>query len=125
MIGAFIGDVVGSTREYCRWKDWDFKLFPSGSSFADDSIMMVAIGNALMDWKDFGGDLHTLFIETMRNYGKAYPEPVGGYGSRFAGWLESADQHPYNSCGNSSAMRVSPCGLMAKSLDEALDLAKQ
>lgn len=125
MIGAFIGDIVGSTREFSGWKDWNFKLFPAGSSFTDDSVMTVAIGDALMDWKDFGGDLHTLFVETMRSYGKAYPDPVGGYGSRFAEWLKCADPQPYKSCGNGSAMRVSPCGLMAQSLEEALDLAKQ
>lgn len=125
MIGAFIGDIVGSTREFSGWKDWDFKLFPAGSSFTDDSIMTVAIGDALIDWKEFGGDLHTLFVEIMRNYGRRYPAPVGGYGSRFAEWLKCADPRPYNSCGNGSAMRVSPCGLMAQSLEEALDLAKQ
>ena len=63
--GAFIGDIVGSTREFMRWNDWNFKLFPSGSSFTDDSIMTVAIGDALMDWKDFGGDLKTIFADTM------------------------------------------------------------
>lgn len=124
MYGAFIGDIIGSTREFCEWKDWNFKLFPIGSSYTDDSIMTVAIGDALMDWKDFGGDLKTSFIETMRNYGKAYPSPAGGYGSHFVGWLESKAPQPYNSCGNGSAMRVSPCALMAGTLEEALDLAK-
>ena len=125
MFGAFIGDIIGSTREFSGWKDWDFKLFPSDSSYTDDSVMTVAIGDALMDWKDFGGDLKTLFVEAMRNYGKRYPDPVGGYGRGFKTWLFSKDPQPYNSCGNGSAMRVSPCGLMAQSLEEALDLAKQ
>jgi len=125
MFGAFIGDIIGSTREFSRWKEWDFMLFPSGSSFTDDSIMTVAIGDALMDWKDFGGDLKTILTETMRNYGKRYPDPVGGYGGGFCNWLFSENPRPYNSCGNGSAMRVSPCGLMAQTLDEALDLAKQ
>lgn len=125
MFGAFIGDIVGSTREFCEWKDWDFKLFPSGSSFTDDSIMTVAVGDALMDWIVDGGDLHRHFVEDMRNYGRKYMHPVGAYGSRFASWLRSKNPEPYNSCGNGSAMRVSPCGLMAQSLEEALDLAKQ
>lgn len=125
MFGALIGDIIGSTREFRRWKEWDFTLFPSGSSFTDDSIMTVAIGDALMDWKDFGGDLKTIFTETMRNYGKRYPDPVGGYGFGFKTWLRSESPQPYNSCGNGSAMRVSPCGLMAQSLEETLDLAKQ
>ena len=125
MFGAFIGDIVGSTREFSRWNDWNFKLFPSGSSFTDDSIMTVAIGDALMDWKDFGGDLKTIFVDTMRNYGKRYPDPVGGYGYGFRTWLSNEHPQPYNSCGNGSAMRVSPCGLMAQSLEEALYLARQ
>lgn len=125
MFGAFIGDIIGSTYEFSGCKDRNFKLFPHSSSFTDDSVMTVAIGDALMYWRDFGGDLKTLFVETMRNYGKAYPYPEGGYGSMFAGWLESDTPHPYNSYGNGSAMRVSPCGLMAQSLEEALDLAKQ
>ena len=125
MFGAFIGDIVGSTREFQRCKDWDFELFPSGSSFTDDSIMTAAIGDALMDWKDFGGDLRTIFTDTMRNYGKRYPYPVGGYGGGFVSWLSSKHPQPYNSYGNGSAMRVSPCALIAQSLEEALDLAKQ
>lgn len=125
MYGAFIGDVIGSKREFKRLKDWDFKLFPSGSSFTDDSIIVVAIGDALMNWNEFGGDLKEHFIETMRNYGKRYPEPVGGYGFGFRTWLFSKNPQPYNSYGNGSAMRVSPCGLMAQSLKEALELARQ
>ena len=125
MLGAFIGDIIGSTYEFKRWKEWNFTLFPHGSSFTDDSVMTVAIGDALMDWKDFGGDLRTLVVETMRNYGKAYPEPQGGYGMRFREWLVSDAPKPYYSYGNGAAMRVSPCGLMATSLEEALDLAKQ
>ena len=61
----------------------------------------------------------------MTEAGRRYPDPVGGYGNRFKTWLFSNDPQPYNSCGNGSAMRVSPCGLMAQSLEEALDLAKQ
>ncbi len=125
MFGAFIGDIIGSTYEYKKQKDYDFELFPDGSSFTDDSVMTVAVGDALLDWKRGGGDLERLFIDSMRSYGRAYPRVLGGYGGRFAQWLVSRDPQPYNSFGNGSAMRVSPCGLIAQSLEEALDLARQ
>ncbi len=87
--------------------------------------MTIAVGDALMDWFTDGGDLYQIFTSVLHNYGRAYPHPVGAYGTGFARWLRNKYPEPYNSCGNGSAMRVSPCGLVAKSLDEALDLAKQ
>lgn len=125
MFGAVIGDIIGSMYEFRGYKFKDFELFPRGSEFTDDSIMTIAVGDALMDWFTDGGDLHQIFADVMRTYGRAYPHPVGAYGSGFAAWLREDDAGPYNSCGNGSAMRVSPCALVAKSLDEALDLAKQ
>ncbi len=125
MFGAFIGDIIGSTYEFRGKKDYNFDLFPDGSSFTDDSVMTVTIGDALLDWKRFGGDLHEQFVDCMRKYGRVYPYVLGGYGGRFAQWLVSRDPQPYSSFGNGSAMRVSPCGLIAQSLEEALDLAKQ
>ena len=125
MFGAVIGDIIGSTIEFSHIKTKDFTLFPRGSEFTDDSILTVAVGDALMDWFADGGDLHRFFVDVMRAYGRAYPHPKGAYGNSFARWLRSKDPAPYNSCGNGSAMRVSPCALAAKSLDEALDLARQ
>lgn len=125
MFGAFIGDIIGSTREFEKLKTKEFDLFPKGSSFTDDSIMTVAIGDALMEWKQDGGDLKSCAISHMKKYGRAYPFPKGGYGSRFAKWLLRNVNYPYNSFGNGAAMRVSPCALIAQSLEEALDLAKQ
>ena len=125
MFGAVIGDIIGSTYEFLRVKSKDFDLFPRGSEFTDDSIMTIAVGDALMDWLTYGVDLHKSFVDVMRAYGRAYPSPKGAYGTRFANWLRSDNPEPYNSCGNGSAMRVSPCALVAQSLDEALDLAKQ
>ena len=125
MYGAIIGDIIGSTYEFSHMKDKDFKLFPYRSAVTDDSIMTIAVADALMDWFADGGNLHSVFTNMMQYYGRAYPHPMGSYGNRFAGWLRSDDPQPYNSCGNGSAMRVSPCGLIANSLEEALDLAKQ
>ena len=125
MFGAIIGDIIGSTREFSHIKTKEFSLFPRGSEFTDDSIMTIAVGDALMDWMIDGGDLHQSFTDVMRAYYRVYPSPKGAYGSGFVHWLSSKNPMPYNSCGNGSAMRVSPCALVARSLDEALDLAKQ
>ena len=125
MFGAIIGDIIGSTREFSHIKTKEFTLFPRGSEFTDDSIMTIAIGDALMDWMTDGGDLHQSFTDVMRAYYRVYPSPKGAYGSGFVHWLSSKNPMPYNSCGNGSAMRVSPCALVARSLDEALDLAEQ
>lgn len=125
MFGAIIGDIIGSTREFSHIKTKEFSLFPRGSEFTDDSIMTIAIGDALMDWMTDGGDLHQSFTDVMRAYYRVYPSPKGAYGSGFVHWLKNKNPMPYNSCGNGSAMRVSPCALVARSLDEALDLAKQ
>lgn len=95
MIGAFIGDIVGSTYEFKRQKGCNVDLFPTGSGFTDDSIMTVAIGDALMEWKNKGGELKTSFADTMKKYGKTYPHPYGGYGSKFAKWLVRKQSWPY------------------------------
>ena len=124
MYGAIIGDIVGSTYEFKRIKTKRFLLFPWFSAFTDDSIMTVAVAQALMDWQEQGVDLHDAMVRHMRKLGHKYPNPVGAYGRHFKQWLCSYDPKPYKSCGNGSAMRVTPCGLLAISLEEALSLAK-
>ena len=125
MFGAIIGDIIGSTREFRHIKTKEFALFPKGSDYTDDTIMTIAIGDALMEGLSKGGDLHKYFVDSMQRYGRKYSHPLGAYGRGFANWLRSNNPEPYNSCGNGSAMRVSPCAMVARSLDEALDLAKQ
>ena len=124
MYGAIIGDIAGSTLEFKRKKIYDFPMFLKGSDITDDTIMTVAVARALMQWKKKGGDLHEAMRFHMRDLGRKYPYPLGAYGSNFAGWLRSNSPIPYYSCGNGSAMRASPCGLIAASLEEALELAK-
>ena len=122
MIGAIVGDVVGSKYEWAYFKSKDFELFdPDKCTFTDDSVMTVAVAAALADWKKKGGDVSTLAIAKMKEFGKRFP--YAGYGGRFDEWLNSEDPQPYNSWGNGSGMRVSPVGLYAKTLDEALALA--
>ncbi len=124
MYGAIIGDIAGSTLEFKRKKNYDFQIFLPGSDITDDTIMTIAVARALMHWKQEGGDLHEAMRFHMRELGRKYPYPLGGYGSGFRSWLKSSSKLAYNSCGNGSAMRVSPCGLIAESLEEALELAK-
>ena len=122
--GAIIGDIAGSTLEFKRKKNYDFQIFLPGSDITDDTIMTIAVARALMQWKQEGGDLHDAMRFHMRDLGRKYPDPLGAYGGNFASWLKSNSKLAYNSCGNGSAMRVSPCGLIAESLEEALELAK-
>lgn len=124
MIGAIIGDIVGSKYEFCNIHTKEFPLLSSGCDYTDDSLMTIAIGEALLRWKDWGDDLDQAAVDAMRRIGREYPHPKGAYGGRFAQWLTSECPKPYNSLGNGSAMRVSPCGEIAETLEEALSLAE-
>lgn len=116
IVGAIIGDIVGSRFEFCNCRSTRFDLFSSASRFTDDTVMTLAVA----DWLLNGGALESV----MTDWGEEYPN--AGYGGMFYGWLfGSREKAPYNSFGNGSGMRVSPCGYFARSLDEALDLAKQ
>ena len=116
IIGAIIGDVVGSFYEFYNCKSTNIALFTSGTTFTDDTVMTIAVA----DWLLSGVPLQ----KTMPDWGTEYPNR--GYGGMFYEWLfYSKDKEPYNSFGNGAGMRVSPCGYFARSLNEALELAKQ
>ena len=102
MIGAIIGDIVGSVYEWNNIKTKEFPLFREYCFFTDDTVMTCAVADAIMN-----GGRHDDFIDSMKKYGRMYPD--AGYGGRFGTWLMSDDREPYNSFGNGSAMRVSPC----------------
>jgi len=123
MLGAIIGDIVGSVYEFSSDKTKDFPLFHEGSRLTDDSFMTVAVACACMksDLSD-EEDFKSWTVHYMRKIGRAFPD--AGYGYNFARWLNSDVMGPYNSCGNGSAMRVSPVAYVAKTLDEAEKLAK-
>lgn len=123
MYGAIIGDIVGSKYEFNNIKTKDFPFISNGCGFTDDTIMTVAVAKALLWTRQEEGDFRKLLIEEMKRLGREYPFPQGGYGRRFSQWLAYGGA-PYNSYGNGAAMRVSPCGLMAVTLEEALALAK-
>ena len=119
MLGAIIGDIVGSTREWYNIKIEDFELVPKGSRFTDDTVMTLAVAKWLMDDPTHKTDS---LVRIMQDMGRRYPH--AGYGGMFRKWLNSDNPQPYGSYGNGSAMRVSPVGMYANSLEEALELAR-
>lgn len=124
MTGAIIGDIVGSRFEFDNIKSKDFTLFTSRCFFTDDTVMTLAVANALNKYEkitDFDIFRCTL-IKSMHEIGIRYP--YCGYGGRFYKWIMNKETSPYNSYGNGSAMRVSPVGWYAESLEEAEKLAK-
>ena len=123
MLGAIIGDTIGSIYEFNNIHTKVFPLFSKTSTFTDDSIMSMAVAEWLLTDEHH---THSSLIEIMEEYYKDFPNPMGGYGARFGVWLATptAEKMPYNSFGNGSAMRASACGWVAKSKDEAMRLAK-
>ena len=123
MLGAIIGDIVGSKYEFTSDKTKDFELFSSDSCLTDDSMMTIAVGCAcaksdLSDEEDF----KSWVIYYMRKIGREFPS--AGYGYHFFRWIKSDFMGAYSSFGNGSAMRVSPVAWAAQSLEEAEKLAK-
>lgn len=124
MTGAIIGDIVGSRFEFHNHKSKDFSFFSKKCFFTDDTVMTLAVAKALNEYEeitDYEAFRQTL-IKAMHEIGSCYPHC--GYGGRFYYWITERKTEPYNSFGNGSAMRVSPVGKYAKSLDEAEKLAK-
>lgn len=117
MLGAVIGDIVGSRFEDHRATDKNFDLFTPEDRITDDTVMTIAVAKALMDCDHDFSDLSGKAVHWMRDLGRQYPDC--GYGEAFREWLFSDDPKPYNSFGNGAAMRVSPCGIAAESLEEA------
>ena len=122
MFGAVIGDVIGSAYEWDNVKTKDFPLFDMESEYTDDTVMTIAVAKSLLRSIEEDADFSRILVEEMQRFGKLYPN--AGYGGKFSKWLVSSEPVPYYSFGNGSAMRVSPCGLIAVELSEALSLAK-
>ncbi|UWG99299.1 ADP-ribosylglycohydrolase family protein [Dehalobacter sp. DCM] len=135
MIGAIIGDIVGSRFEFNNYKAKDFELFTDQCRVTDDSIMTLAVAKAIMETEKitrtpFDADrddsgyyavLGEMAVKTMQEIGRKYPNC--GYGGMFNRWLFSHTPQPYNSFGNGAAMRISPAGFTATSEIEAKELA--
>lgn len=119
IIGAIAGDVIGSAYEFNPTRDYGFELFTPESTFTDDTVLTIA--NALWLLEDESHS-HERLVEIMLDLCRRYGDR--GYGGRFANWIHDANPQPYDSFGNGSAMRVSPVGYYAQTLDEALELAR-
>jgi len=100
MIGAIIGDIIGSPYEHRNHKSTDFALFSDRSRFTDDTVLTVAVADVILHGKDYA--------ETLVEYFSGYPN--AGYGGAFIEQAMTGKLRPYNSWGNGSAMRVGPVG---------------
>jgi len=115
MIGAIAGDVIGSVFEHYAIKSTQFDLFSPNSRFTDDTVLTVAIANAIISDIDYA--------TSLKKFGAKYPH--AGYGGSFFRWIFSSDMKPYNSWGNGSAMRVSSVGFAFTSIEDVLEEAKK
>ncbi len=136
MIGAIIGDIVGSRFEFNNHRSKDFELFTDECEITDDSIMTIAVAKAIMETEkkiktlinecgnnyEYNKLLESMTIKYMQEIGRKYP--YCGYGGMFRRWVFSDNPKPYNSFGNGAAMRISPVGFFANTEHEARELSK-
>ena len=125
MYGAILGDIIGSPFEFDRGdKTKKFELFTRGCGFTDDSVMTVAVAEALIavgpdaDEKE----IEEAVIANMQDWGKHYPH--AGYGGSFRHWLKDRHPQPYGSYGNGSAMRVSAAGWLYHTIERTREVAR-
>lgn len=124
MYGAILGDIVGSPYEFNRGnKTKDFPLFSNKSEYTDDTVMTIAVAEALLDADDKSDEeVKTTLVHSMQKWGRAFP--YAGYGDYFKHWIKEADPKPYNSYGNGAAMRVSAVGWTYDSLEKTRHIAR-
>lgn len=115
MLGAIIGDVIGSIHEGAGTKTKDFPLFVEGTTFTDDSVLTVAVA----EWILTGRNL----VDLLHSYTETYPGR--GYGGMFHSWASRRVREPYNSFGNGAAMRVSPVGFAFETMEDVLAWSKR
>lgn len=120
MLGAIIGDTIGSAYEFHNIKHKLFPLFTYNTRPTDDSILTMAVAEILLN--NYVDDKDKI-IDTYKKWGKAYID--SGFGGRFFDWLISKNRKPYNSYGNGAAMRISPVGWFAKSEDEVKEFSRK
>ena len=126
MLGAIAGDIIGSVYELDNIKTEEFELFDQDSRFTDDTVMTVAVANAVLNIESKGNGFENsrdIYAARLKEYGRAYPN--AGYGGMFGKWLMSETFEPYGSFGNGSAMRVSPIGFAFDDLETVLREAEK
>ena len=125
MYGAIIGDIVGSRFEFDNGnKSKDFELFTKECDYTDDTVMTVAVAEALLDAGKEADEqsVKNYLIQSMKKWGQKYP--YAGYGARFIDWVLSEDPEPYGSYGNGSGMRVSPAGWLYDTIERTREVAR-
>ena len=125
MYGAILGDIIGSPFEFDRGdKTKNFELFSKGCGFTDDSVMTIAVGEALLAVgpKAAVKEIEEAIATNMQDWGGRYPH--AGYGGRFRHWLKENNPKPYGSYGNGSAMRVSAAGWLYDSMERTREVAR-
>lgn len=122
MLGAIIGDIIGSRFEgyHSRIKTTDFELFDKGSKFTDDTVLTIAVADWLMRDPQHQ---HATLVKIMQTYGRMYPS--AGFSHATKAWLNSEEPQPYGSFTNGAAMRVSPIGWAFESMEETMETAKR
>src|SRR5688572_29107481 len=116
MLGAIVGDVIGSPYERANVKSTNFRFFAHGTQCTDDAVLTVATADVLLR-----GDVD--YARTYQDYFHRFPN--AGYGGRFVAWANRRETRPYGSWGNGSAMRVGPVGWARETLDDVLDEAER
>lgn len=125
MYGAILGDIIGSPFEFDRGdKTKDFELFTEGCNFTDDSVMTIAVAEALLAVGSAApiDEIEAAVKASMQDWGHRYPH--AGYGGSFRHWLKEKNPKPYGSYGNGSAMRVSAAGWLYDSLERTREVAR-
>jgi ADP-ribosylglycohydrolase len=135
LIGAIIGDIVGSRFEFNNHRNKNFELFTKDCHVTDDSIMTLAVAKAIMETEriikpsladnyenGYYSLLEEMSVRYMREIGRKYPDC--GYGERFIQWVFCTNPEPYNSFGNGAAMRISPVGFIARTESEVRELSE-
>ena len=115
IIGAVIGDVIGSVFEWNNIKTTDFNLFNPKCDFTDDTVLTIAVADCILNKKDFA--------KAIWEYGRKYRGR--GYGGSFRNWLQEDNLRPYGSFGNGSAMRASAVGFAFNDIETVMEVAKQ
>ena len=114
MLGAIIGDIIGSVYEGYPIKTTTFPLFSANAGYTDDTVLTIAVAHAILEGENYA--------VSLKRFGRKY---TAGYGANFFGWLFSSSYEPYNSWGNGSAMRVSPVGFAFDSVEDVLQEARK
>lgn len=122
MLGAIIGDIIGSVYEMDNIKTKDFPLFSEKCVFTDDTVQTVAVADAILEHKESGADFKGIVLRKLKEYGRKYSS--AGFSNRTRAWLLSDDMTPYNSWSNGAAMRVSPCAYLFDDIEDVKKYAR-